>query len=176
MREEAIIGTQERDPVDLWLFIINNTAILAILINILSIQSGVYDVASLLLFIPIVIAAYWHPGKGLIFAIVLSVVYLGMVWFLQAGRTDLMGAEVIKSIVLVGVAAVVSSLSGHKQKSEVKYLGLFRYSAAGICVVDRRNHTIQEANARFAGILGYLDKEVRTIQFKDLWVSQAKKE
>ena len=54
--------------VDFWLYIIVNTTILALLINILSITWGTGDVAAHLIYIPIVIAAYWYPNRGMIYA------------------------------------------------------------------------------------------------------------
>ncbi len=68
MTNENVFVDREESLVDLWLFIIVNTTILALLINILSLHYGNNPVAPHLLYIPVVIAAYWYPHRGLLFA------------------------------------------------------------------------------------------------------------
>ncbi|MDO9549435.1 MAG: hypothetical protein Q7J03_00530, partial [Methanoregula sp.] len=73
----------ERDEslTDLWLFIIINTTILALLINILSLNYGSNNVAPNLFYIPVVIAAYWYPNRGPVFAVIISLAYMALVYF-----------------------------------------------------------------------------------------------
>ncbi|MFA5236704.1 MAG: hypothetical protein WC362_02480, partial [Methanoregula sp.] len=57
----SLFGEREESFVDFWLFIIVTTTILALLVNILALHYGTSTVATNLLYIPIVIAAYWYP-------------------------------------------------------------------------------------------------------------------
>jgi hypothetical protein len=82
---ESIFIEREESLKNLWLFIIINTTVLALLINILALHFGTTDVAPYLLFIPVVIAAYWYPDKGPVFAIIISAVYLGIVYLFTSG-------------------------------------------------------------------------------------------
>ena len=167
---------REESLVDLWLFIVVNTTILAILINILSLHYGNNPVAPHLLYIPIIIASYWYPEKGIIFSVLVSAIYLGMVWFFSGGVMDDLTAAFIICIVLVGVATVTSSLSSHMRKNELKYRGIFNYSEAGVGLVNLSSLSIKEVNERFAGMLGYNRDELPAISFADLWVEPAHKE
>ena len=167
---------REESLVDLWLFIVVNTTILAILINILSLHYGNNPVAAHLLYIPIIIAAYWYPDKGLLFSVIVSAMYLGMVWFFSGGVMADFTAAFIICIVLVGVAAVTSSLSSHMRKNELKYRGIFKYSEAGVGLVNLSSLSIKEVNERFARLLGYDRNELPAISFADLWVEPAHKE
>ena len=123
MKKGNMFIEREESLVDLWLFIVVNTTILAILINILSLHYGTNPVAPHLLYIPIIIAAYWYPEKGVLFAGLVSLMYLAMVWFFSGGVMENLTAAFIICIVLVGVATVTSSLSSHMRKNELKYRG-----------------------------------------------------
>ncbi len=167
---------REESLVDLWLFIVVNTTILAILINILSLHYGNNPVAPHLLYIPIIIASYWYPEKGVIFSVLVSALYLGMVWFFSGGIMEALSAAFIICIVLIGVATVTSSLSSHMRKNELKYRGIFNYSEAGVGLVNLSSLSIKEVNQRFATLLGYDRDEFPAIPFSDLWVEPAHKE
>ena len=73
------MGEREESFVDLWLFIIVATTIIAILINILALHYGTAAVAANLLYIPIVLAAYWYPRWGISYAIGVSALFIGTV-------------------------------------------------------------------------------------------------
>ena len=176
MTKENLFIEREESLVDLWLFIVVNTTILAILINILSLHYGNNPVAPHLLYIPIIIASYWYPDKGIIFSALISALYLGLVWFFSGGVMDDLTAAFIICIVLVGVATVTSSLSSHMRKNELKYRGIFNYSEAGVGLVNLSSLSIKEVNERFAAMLGYGRDELPALSFADLWVNPAHKE
>jgi len=160
---------REESLVNLWLFIIINTTILALLINILSLHYGNNDVAPNLFYIPVVIAAYWYPNRGPIFAVIISLAYMSLVYFfLGSGIAMLISSSVI-CYVLIGVSVVVSSLATHMRRNEVKYRGIFNHSEAGIGLVNSSDLSIREVNKRFAEMLGYTTEELTRISFADLW-------
>ncbi len=87
---------REESLVNLWLFIVINTTILALLINILSLYYGNNDVAPNLFYIPVVIAAYWYPNRGPIFAAIISIAYMALVYiFLGGAMATLISSSVI---------------------------------------------------------------------------------
>jgi len=161
---------------NLWLFIVINTTILALLINILSLYYGSNDVAPFLLYIPVVIAAFWYPNRGPLFAVIISIAYIGMVYYFTNGAMGELIASSIKCYILIGVSVVVSSLATHMRKNEVKYHGIFNHSKAGIGLVNRSDLSIIEVNKRFAEILGYTSEELTTISFADLWLDPTTKD
>jgi PAS domain S-box-containing protein len=166
-----IFVEREESLSNLWLFIIANTTILALLINVLSLHFGTNDVAPHLLYIPVVIAAYWYPNRGPLFAVAIAILYLAIVTFFnQAGLTELLASS-IKCYVLIGVSVVVSSLATHMRRNEIKYRGLFNNSEAGVGLVSLDDLSIKESNDRFARLLGYDRDEILAIPFSDLWTS-----
>jgi PAS domain S-box-containing protein len=176
MEKGRLFSDLEESFVDFWLFIVVNTTILALLINILSLHYGTNAVAPHLLYIPIVIAAYWYPQRGILYAGIVSSIYIILVYLITGGVMDQLAAACITCFVLLGVAAVVSSLASHMRKSEIKYRGIFKHSEAGIGLVSLLDLSIKEVNTRFAGILEYLPVEISSIPFSEIWVEPTDKD
>jgi len=165
----SLFGEREESLVDLWLFIIVTTTVLALLVNIFALYSGMVTVAANLLYIPIVIAAYWYPRWGASYAAGIAAFYIGMVAVITQGSLKEIAASFVTGIVIVGVAAVVSSLALHMRKNEVKYRGIFNHSEAGIGLVDNSSRKITEVNRRFAETVGYTAEELAVIPFTGIW-------
>jgi len=159
-----------------WFFVIVCITILVILVNIFSLSFGMTEVAGGLFFIPVVITAYWYPKKGMMFALLMTVIYLTMIFFLLNGSPLELVNGAFKAIILVGVAAVVSSLALNLQKSEAKYRSIFNNSEVGTGLIDVNNFSIMEVNQRFASILGYSTEEIRDVSFSDLWVDTSQRD
>ena len=159
-----------------WLFIVIITAIIAFLINIVSFSNGTNTVAFHLLYIPAIISAYWYPRRGPVFAGILSLAYLGIVYYFTRGAMgDLMTSGIL-CVVLIGVSVVISGLAVHMRKNEMKYQGIFNHAEAGIVLVNHADWSIAEVNEPFAGMLGYTREELTKTSFTDLWLEPAVKE
>jgi PAS domain S-box-containing protein len=85
-------------------------------------------------------------------------------------------SALFKSIILIGVAAVVSTLALNLQKSEAKYRGIFNNSEAGTGLIDAIGLSHVEVNQRFASILGYSREEIYQLKFSDLWVDASERD
>lgn len=160
---------EQEGVVDMWLFIIVAFTILTFLINILSISYGTTDVAAHLIYLPIVFAAYWYPKRGMLYAFIVSGFYFAMVYLITSSDPLQLVSALIKCVVFVGVAAVVSSLAIHIQKSEMKYRGIFDNSEAGTGLINKKDLAIIETNQRFASVLGYKADEMNRVRFPDIW-------
>ena len=176
MTEGEQYGEREESLSNLWLFIIINTTVLALLINILSLHYGTNDVAPNLFYIPVVIAAYWYPHRGPVFAVIISCVYMALVWFFLGSDPWMLVSSSVICYVLIGVSVVVSSLATHMRRNEVKYRGIFNHSEAGVGLVNLSSLTIKEANQRFCDLLGYDREKITAIPFGDLWADAGHKE
>ncbi|HVP97332.1 PAS domain S-box protein [Methanoregula sp.] len=167
------VGEREESFVDLWLFIIVATTILAIFINILAFKYGTAAVAANLLYIPIVLAAYWYPRWGISYAIGISALFIGVVAFVTGGAIAELTASFVTCLVVIGVAAVVSSLAIHMRRNEVKYRGIFNHSEAGIGLVNSSDRVIKEVNLRFAEMLGYEPSSMESLLFYRVWEDES---
>lgn len=176
MTSKNIFSEREESLSNLWLFIVINTTILALLINILSLHYGSNDVAPNLFYIPVVIAAYWYPTRGPIFAAVISAAYLAMVYFFMGGVITILISSSVICYVLIGVSVVVSSLATHMRRNEVKYRGLFNHAQAGVGLVDLASLQILEVNHRFSTMLDHSEEDILGIPFGDLFLDSEQKE
>jgi PAS domain S-box-containing protein len=174
MTKKNLFGEREESLTNLWLFIVINTTVLALLINILSLYYGQNDVAPNLFYIPVVIAAYWYPHRGPLFAVIISCAYMALVYFFLGSDIAMLISSSVICYVLIGVSVVVSSLATHMRRNEVKYRSLFNHSQAGVGLVDLSTLRIKEANSRFASILGYTGQEILQIPFGDLFLDAEK--
>jgi len=163
-------GIRDETFVGFWFFVIINTTILALLVNIFSVAAGMTDVTPGLFFIPVVITAYWYPKKGMLFAFLITAMYLCIIYLMMGAQLPAIVAALFKSIIMVGVAAVVSTLALNLQKSEAKYRGIFNNSEAGTGLVDGIELSLLEVNQRFASILGYSREEIYHLTFSELWI------
>jgi PAS domain S-box-containing protein len=176
MTSENLFSEREESLANLWLFIIINTTVLALLINILSLHYGNNNVTPDLFYIPVVIAAYWYPHRGPVFAGIISVAYMALVAIFMGSSVETMVSSSVICYILIGVSVVVSSLATHMRKNEVKYRGLFNNSPAGVGLVDFPTRQILEANNHFSTMLGYSDDEVKQVPFGDLFLDDDRKD
>jgi PAS domain S-box-containing protein len=167
---------REESLSNLWLFIVINTTVLALLINILSLYYGNNDVAPNLFYIPVVIAAYWYPHRGPVFAGIISLAYMALVYHFLGSDVEMLIRSSVICYVMIGVSVVVSSLATHMRRNEVKYRGLFNHSQDGVGLIDIRTQKIKEVNHRFASMLGYTEQDLSHIPFGDLFLDTDKKE
>jgi PAS domain S-box-containing protein len=134
------------------------------------------DVTPGLFFIPVVITSYWYPKKGMLFAFLVTAMYLCIIYLMMGAQLPAIVAALFKSIIMVGVAAVVSTLALNLQKSEAKYRGIFNNSEAGTGLIDAIELSLIEVNQRFALILGYSREEIYHLTFSDLWVEASERD
>ena len=167
---------KEGSLLNIWLFVILITTVLALLINILSLWYGHYDAAPVLFFIPVVIAAYRYPHRGPLFALIISFVYLGMVWYWTGGIISILFASSVTCYVLLAVSVLVSGLATHLRRNEVRYRSLFNQARVGLGLIDVDTLKILEVNPRFATMLGYSEEESILIPFGDIFSNAESRE
>jgi PAS domain S-box-containing protein len=159
-----------------WFFIIVSITVIIILVNIFSLSHGMTEVAGGLFFIPVVITAYWYPKKGMLFAFLITIIYLPMIYFLMNGSAPDLVNGMFKAVIMVGIAAVVSTLALNLQKSEAKYRHIFNNSEVGTGLIDVQQLSIIEVNPRFASILRYSIQDIHDVSFSDLWVNTSERD
>jgi PAS domain S-box-containing protein len=125
----------------------------------IGLQGDFYPFAPLLLFPPVILAAYWFPRQGIYFSLLLGLLlfplsYLG----LQAGMPPPGFALSTASFyVLVAAAVTVSSLSSRLKSQEGRYQGIFDRCVAGMVMAREKagEVTATDINIHGAAMLGY---------------------
>jgi len=67
-----------------WALAIAVTAIISIYSTIYSLTHGIHEVFSFLYFLPIILFVYIYPHRGIIFSLIISTVYLLLVYISSA--------------------------------------------------------------------------------------------
>jgi PAS domain S-box-containing protein len=155
------------------LLLIGITTVGAIFFDISGQVNGASIFAPLLFFLPIILAAYWYPQKGVLYAVGIGILQLLVVsQFTYPDLAPLTYATATASFyVLVAVSVVVSALSGNLKLQEARYQAIFDGSQAGVVLVAERAGTlvIEEVNKSAGASLGYLPKDLAGAGLISIW-------
>ncbi len=88
----------------------------ALFLNWYGLTLGITNVLPHILYIPIILTAYFYPRSGVIFTAVLSAFYYVLVWQISSPDPEILLSALARIIVFIIIAAVVSSLSGRMQQ------------------------------------------------------------
>jgi PAS domain S-box-containing protein len=147
-----------------WQILIIVSTSVALAFNFFGLEFGEVSVSNNLFYIPIIVAAYAYPKKGTVFALVISGVYLLMVYVIRSDYPiDLYSASV-RFYIFVLTGVVVSYLSLRLKVEEQKYHRIFEQSYTGIFLCDPATRTVIQANRHVEDILGYTKEELKGMQ------------
>jgi len=129
------------------------TSIAAVVSSIYSLLHGIYDVHQFLYFIPIILCVWYSPRRGVIFSLVLSVIYLALVYIVGGFNPELVAISTAWFMIFVTIGVVTSSFAQGSLNERRKFRGIFENSQAGIFTYDRATMRISEINLKCARIL-----------------------
>lgn len=138
-----------------WPVAIAASTIFAICSTIFSLTHGIYEVFPFLYFLPIILFVYFYPGRGVIFTLLLSTAYLGLIYFFSGFNPQLVAVSTAWYVIFVTIGVVTSSFAEGLRAEERKYRSIFENSQAGIFTYDLPTLTITELNGKFARMLRY---------------------
>ena len=165
----AILGQKE-----VWVVILAITTIFAFVLNYYGLIKGISAVTPHLFYLPIVIAGYWFPRKGIVFSVIVAMTYLAMVYVMTYPDIDSITSATARFYVLVAIGLIVASLSSNLKEQEDRYHGIFDYSEAGVFLVryNPEEMLIEEVNERGADNLGYKRSDLTGRSLFDIWPDQ----
>lgn len=159
------------------LFTLGAITLVAFVAYAWGLSGGLSVFTPLLFYFPIILAAYWFPRQGVIFAVITGILEVFLVYlFSYPNLTEITFAVTTASFyVLVAVAVVISSLSGEMREREARYRGIFNSSEAGIFVLKNgaRELIIEEANPRGSVILMEHPRDLRGKKFTEFWKDES---
>lgn len=136
------------------------SALVALSVSVYCLSAGIYIIFPHLFYVPIILAAYHYPSRGVGIAAMLASAYFVAVFFLSTGGTTEIANALVRAGVFLIVAAVVSHLSGSLQVREARYRGIFETSGAGIFLFSPQSGKIENMNQHCAEMLGYTDDDL----------------
>ena len=152
----------------LWLSVAGLLTVGIILISILSLKNGYFDIFPYFYILPILILAYFYPRYSVYFTVLLGWVFLALVYVYGPADIQLYTSSVAFFYIFVSIGVVISAFSGQLVQ-EKKYREIFENSQAGILTFELESQNLREINDQAASILGYTRDELRNQLFSSLW-------
>jgi len=154
-----------------WWGLIVVSTFLVLIINVYGLLVHIANDLPQLFYLPVILAAYRFPRRGIIVSTGIAVLYLIAVLAITWADPTVVSSAIESAIILVAIGAVVSVLSIQIREQRERYKGLFDNSEAGAFLIRQEGSktTIVEANYRAARIL---DMEIRDLEgtlFPQLW-------
>ncbi|HNS82446.1 MAG TPA: PAS domain S-box protein, partial [Methanolinea sp.] len=119
---------------------------------------GLSAITPLLFYLPIILAAYWFPRRGVLFAVGVGIAEVFFVYLYRyPSLPDITFAITTASFyVLVAIAVVISSLSSGLRDREARYRAIFSGSEASIFLVQNGDSElrIEEVNPGGGTLIG----------------------
>ena len=98
------------------LHLIAITTVIAVAINYYGLVEGISIVIPHIFYIPIILAAYFYPRRGVLFAIGIAIVYTGMVAITDPSQTAIIESALARGAIFILAGAVVAYLTSLIQK------------------------------------------------------------
>jgi PAS domain S-box-containing protein len=143
--------------------LIGVSAVVTLVLNIYGLFLGITNVLPHLLYIPIILAAYYYPKRGVPFALLISVLYCGAVFVLYHASMDVLTAALARVFVYIVIAAVISYLSSrvHHDTQMCRRLVSIVASSSDAIIAETFDGTITDWNSSAAKLYGYTAEEIK---------------
>ncbi len=167
-------GLEESDIIKIW--VIASFVMICVLVTISAFTLSFEEIFPPLLFlvpqlyyIPIILITIWYPKYGLQATIMIVAAFLAVTSYFYFTGSTTIGPYVtgLNAAMFLWVVVATSQLTD--EGGLLKYLNIFKNSDAGIVLYDQDSGKIKEANARFAGMLGFEQKELTGLPVTELW-------
>ncbi|MGA2161774.1 MAG: PAS domain S-box protein [Methanoregula sp.] len=143
-----------------WTVTILITILITISLTVYSLSRGIYEVFPFIYFLPIILFVYFYPGRGVLFSLGISAVYILLVYFYSGFDSQAVAISTAWFVVFVTIGVVTSSFAEGLREEERKYRGIFENSQAGIFTFDLDSLRLAEINGKFAQMLRYEPDEL----------------
>jgi PAS domain S-box-containing protein len=133
-----------------WNAMIIGSAIIVLGLILAGLLSGITVVLSHLLYIPVVLASYRYPRKGLLFSALICGIYVVLVVLIAGGSPGIIFETLVRVGVIITIGCLIAILSNRLRESEDLYRGLFNHSEAGSILIrdTGQERLILEVNER----------------------------
>lgn len=142
--------------------LIGTSAAITMALNFYGLTHGITNVLPHLLYIPIILAAYYYPRWGVPFTLLLSILYCGAVFALYPATIEVQTAALARGFVYMIIAGVISFLSGrmHHDTQMCRRLVSIVASSRDAIVAETFDGIITDWNASAETLYGYTSKEI----------------
>ncbi|MFZ1898361.1 hypothetical protein [Methanoregula sp.] len=152
------------------LFIVVIASISAILCTIFSLTHGISAAFSFLYILPIICVVYFYPGRAVLFALGISIIYIGLVYSL-VGAIDpfLIAVSTAWFAIFITLAVVASSYANGFVEEKARIRHIMENTFEGIFCFDPVSWRIREVNQKCAEWLLYPRSELKGSLVSTVW-------
>jgi PAS domain S-box-containing protein len=159
-------------------FVLGISTILAFYGTFVGLQYELLIFTPLFFYIPIILASYWFPRRGVLYTVAIGLVQLLVILLYQYPAFESFSYAVITAsfYILVAVSVMVSSLSRKVREKETQYRGIFNQCIAGIVLIQsgESDQTILDINTHGAEMLGHLPGSMKGKSAADMFFEHSK--
>ncbi len=143
--------------------LIGISAIVTLFLNIFGLLHGFTNVLPHLLYVPIILGAYYYPRRGVPFTLLLSALYSAAVLVLYPSNMDTLAAALARVVVFITIAAVISYLSArmHHDTQMCRRLVSIVASSSDAIIAETFDGIITDWNSSAENLYGYTSKEIK---------------
>ncbi len=139
----------------LQLFIVVAATLGANLPTIYSLTHGIYQVFPFLYILPIILIVYFYPRYGVIYSLMMSLVYIGLVYYFGSSNTGLIAISTAWFAIFIAIGIVASSYANRLRAEALKIRKIFDTSQDGLFCFNRHTLRVTEINPMCARMLRY---------------------
>ncbi|HJX56245.1 MAG TPA: PAS domain S-box protein [Methanoregula sp.] len=134
----------------------------SLLLNWYGLTRNITNVLPHLLYIPIILTAYYYPRRGILFTVILSAIYSALVLGVGSPSPEVIVAALARVVVFMSIGAVVSFLSDRMQQDAGKCLRFVSMveSSNDAVVGKTLDGIITDWNSGAERLYGYTAREV----------------
>ncbi|NMB77532.1 MAG: PAS domain S-box protein [Methanomicrobiales archaeon] len=110
--------------------------------NLAGILLGFTVVLTHLLYFPVILAAYWYPRRGLLFSVLITVLYGIFIFIFATPATSIDLISLSRMAILILVGGVVSFLSKNLAQSEQQLHDIIEFLPDATFAIDREGRVI----------------------------------
>jgi PAS domain S-box-containing protein len=110
--------------------------------NLLGMIAGFTVVLAHLLYFPIILASYWYPRRGLLFAVVITIIYGILVFLFVPADSVLNIITLSRMAILIIVGGVVALLSLNLSRSEQQLQDIIEFLPDATFAIDKEGRII----------------------------------
>ena len=151
------------------LFIVVVASLSAILGTLFSLTHGISVVFPFLYILPIICVVYFYPGRAVLFALCISIIYIGLVYSLGAFNPFLIAVSTGWFAVFIILAVVSSSYANGLLEEKARIRHIMDNTLEGIFCFDPGTWRIREVNQKCARWLLYSRSELKGAFVSMVW-------
>jgi PAS domain S-box-containing protein len=155
------------------LTIVAIASLTAILGTIFSLIHGIFAVFSFLYILPIICVVYFYPKKAVLFTLLISIIYIGLVYILGSFNPILIAVSTAWFAIFLTLSVVASSYANGLLEEKARIRQIMENTLEGIFCLDPGTLRIRGVNQKCAQWLGYSPGELQGTPVTTVWTDTA---